>query len=85
MGIFVGVWGCPCLILMLFLVLKYKGVYLYLLPFCLIRVLRVVREIVASLSVGFGDTLGDSSLSFSSSFPFPFSSLFFPSSSPSRS
>ena len=40
MGTLVGVLGFPCLILVIFLVLKYKGVFLCLLPFCLIGVLR---------------------------------------------
>ena len=68
MGILVGVWGSPYLILVLFLVLKYKGVCLCLFPFYLIGVLRAVREVVVSLSVAFRDTLGDSSLPFASSF-----------------
>ena len=59
MGTLVGVWGFNYLILVLFLVLKYNGVCLCLLPFCLIGMLRIVREATASLSVGSGDTLGD--------------------------
>ena len=85
MGILVGVWGFPCLILVLFLVLKYKGVCLCLLPFFLMRVLRAMREVVASLSVGSRDTLGDSSLSSAPSFPFLSSPMSFLSSSSCRS
>ena len=49
---------------MLFLVVKYSGVLLCLFPFDLIGVLRAVREVVASFSVGSRDTLGDYSTSF---------------------
>lgn len=80
-----GIWCFPCPILVLFLVLKYNGVCLCLFPFCLIGMLRVVRIAAASLSMGSGDTLGNSSLFSASSFPFPFSSLSFSSSSPSSS
>ena len=55
-----GVLGLPCLILVLFLVLKYSGFCLFLFPFDLIGVLRAVRVVVASFSVSSGDTLGDS-------------------------
>jgi len=51
MGISISVWGFPYLILVLYLVQKYKGVYLYLFPFYLIMVLREVRETTTSLSV----------------------------------
>lgn len=49
MGTLVRVLGFPCLILVLFLVLKYKGVCLYIFPFCLIGVLRPMRAVAASL------------------------------------
>jgi len=64
---------------------KYKGVCLCFFSFCLIGVLREVREVATPFSVGSGDSLGDSYLSSTSSFPFPFSYLSFSSSSPSSS
>jgi len=76
-GILVDVCDFPYLILVLFLVLKYNGVFLCLFPFYLIGVLRVVGVVVASLSVDFGDTLGDSSLFSVPSFPFPSSFMSF--------
>lgn len=70
---------------MLFLLLKYNGVCLCPFPFFLMGVLRTVREDNASLSVGSGDILGDSSLYFSPSYPFLSSPMSFISSSSCRS
>lgn len=63
MGILLGILGLPYFIMVLFLFLKYRGVYLYLFPLDLIGVLREIKATIASFSMVFGDTLGDSSSS----------------------
>lgn len=65
-GVFVGVWGFPYLILVLFLVLKYMVVCICLFFLGLIGVLKAAREVIASFSVGPGEKLfcsGDTSSS----------------------
>lgn len=51
-GVLVGIWGFPCLVLLFFLVLKYRGVCLY--PFFLdfMGVLKEARAEVHFFSVG---------------------------------
>ena len=87
-GVLVGVLDLPCIILVLFLVLKYSGFCLCLFAFDFTDVLRAIRAVVASFSVGSGDTLGDFSSSLLwvvelcssfcpfSSFPFSFPSSY---------
>ena len=58
--VLVGVWGLPCLILVLFLFLNSSRVCLCLFPIDLTGVLKPVREVVASFSVGSGDSSSSS-------------------------
>ena len=98
MGTFVGVCGLPCLILLLFLVLKYRGACLCIFLLCLIGVLKVAKVAATSYSVvprdklvcfgGIFVSLGSvvfSGLDFSCFSPSSFSSCFPPTSTSSSS
>jgi len=84
MGVCFGACGFPYLILMFLLVLKYRGVFIFLFLLELMGVLKAAMETTTSFLMGSTENLGDISSSSSATFFSQLVSAFY-SSSPSFS